>query len=152
MTSTPTLPPEWIVDADGADPDAVLAEAWRIAITASAETPENGLVLFSISYQPTSVNRDRALAFIAEDPVGRMTIEQTEVGVLLGRLPLYAPSLGIPYSAAVAPWRLASYRITMAARGVVTTFANGADPRSTFVQVELPTLERAPHVSLVVER
>lgn len=46
----------------------LFAKALEVARSYNVQTPENGIVLYSVSYQPTKENRDQALAYAARHP------------------------------------------------------------------------------------
>ena len=57
----------------------LFAKALEVARSYNVQTPENGIVLYSVSYQPTKENRDQALAYAARHP-DKMVIEHTDSG------------------------------------------------------------------------
>jgi len=115
-----------------------LSAAYRIAQTASVKTPANRVVLYSISYLPTRENKDRALVFIKEHP-GFYTLDNTPCGKELIALGLETGN-ATPPEEILKIWALASERFINIASGNITAFVDNADPRSTFVSIELPAI------------
>lgn len=113
-----------------------LEEAYIIAETEDVSTPPNSVVLYSISYLPTRKNKDAAMAYLDEHKEC-YTLDDTPCGKKLIALGLETGS-GCPDSEILKVWALASKRFIAAASGNVLAFVTGADPRSTFVSVELP--------------
>lgn len=101
----------------------------------SAETPKNGLVLYSVSYLKTQENKQKALSFVKNNP-GKMLLEHTECGKRLLELGLDTIP-DTPYD------RLQQYEIwgeflrkgIAAASGNVTAFVDSADACGKFLDV-----------------
>lgn len=115
-----------------------LSLAWQIAQTADVSTPENSVVLYSISYQPSDINKRLAKDYLAKNPQ-KMTLDDTECGRKLMDLGLETKNEN-PDAELLKIWALASERFIKAAKGNVTAFVDNADKRSTFVSVELPLI------------
>lgn len=62
-------------------------QAMTVAETFDVSSPENSVVLYSISYLPTTHNRDLAFDCVRSNP-GKMMIEHTACGAELVRLGL----------------------------------------------------------------
>lgn len=115
-----------------------LEQAWQIAKTADVATPENSVVLYSISYLPTDENKQKAFAYIAKHSPSYM-LDDTPCGKLLLELGLETERSN-PDKVLMQIWAEASRRFILAASGNVTAFVQNADKRSTFVAVELPLI------------
>lgn len=115
-----------------------LAEAWKIAESADVATPQNSVVLYSVSYQPTDKNKRLALQYIAEHPNAYL-LDDTECGKKLMQMGLETSNEN-PDKELLQIWALASKRFILAASGNVIAFVENADKRSTFVSVELPLI------------
>ena len=112
--------------------------AWKIAEEADVSTPENSVVLYSISYQPSDINKRLAMDYLRDNP-DKMTLDNTECGKKLIALGLETDNEN-PDSQLLKIWALASARFIDAVKGDVTAFVDNADKRSTFVSVELPRI------------
>lgn len=115
-----------------------LRQAWQIAEKADVSTPENSVVLYSISYQPSDINKRLAMDYLRKHP-DKMTLDNTECGKQLIALGLETDNKN-PDSQLLKIWALASSRFIDAVKGDVTAFVDNADKRSTFVSVELPRI------------
>ena len=113
------------------------SKLFRIAVetagTEDVKSAPDTVVLYSVSYQPTTANKDAALAFMRANPQMVM-IDDTVCGRRL-------IELGFDWSVidndhdrikAAEIWRLASRRFIDCASGNVTAFVDNADPRSVF--------------------
>ncbi|MBO4284770.1 MAG: hypothetical protein J5895_00880 [Alphaproteobacteria bacterium] len=118
--------------------DEKLKIAKQIAETADVSSPENSVVLFSVSYQPTNANKRAAFEYIATHK-GCYTLGETECGKKLIELGLEV-DYDNPDKRLMDIWAEASKRFIESACGNITAFVDNADPRSTFVSVELPLL------------
>lgn len=115
-------------------------QAMTIAETFDVSSPENSVVLYSISYLPTTHNRDLAFDCVRSNP-GKMMIEHTACGAELVRLGLdSADKCNLPSEQIAAVWKAASKRFIEAASGNVCAFVEKADRRSVFRSMELPTI------------
>lgn len=121
--------------------------AVEVAGTEDVRSAPDTVVLYSVSYQPTTQNKDAALAFMRENPQTVM-IDDTVCGKRL-------IELGFDWSVidndhdrikAAEIWRLASRRFIDCASGNVTAFVDNADPRSVFRSEELPAILRNPKI------
>ena len=110
----------------------------HIAKTFSVETEENRAVLYSISYQPTTQNRDDAYEYVKTHQ-NMQTLDDTPCGKTLCDLG-YQSSMDIAPSELKKIWHLASERFIAAASGDLKAFVEGADKRSTFCSVEAPAI------------
>ena len=112
-----------------------LTQAYNIANNSDVSTPKDSVVLYSISYQSTDINKKNAIEYMRKNPHCYM-LDDTECGRKL-------ISLGLETGAQTPPeelmkiWRIASERFIMAASGNITAFVENADKRSTFLSVEL---------------
>lgn len=115
-------------------------QAMTVAETFDVSSPENSVVLYSISYLPTTHNRDLAFDCVRSNP-GKMMIEHTACGAELVRLGLdSADKCNLPSEQIAAVWKAASKRFIEAASGNVCAFVEKADRRSVFRSMELPTI------------
>lgn len=121
--------------------------ARQIAETEDVSTPENSVVLYSISYQPTDANKRAALKYIAEHS-GSYTLDDTICGQKLMAMGLETGNDNPP-AELMKIWAVASKRFIMAASGNVTAFVENADKRSTFVSVELPLILQNDKIKLI---
>mgnify|MGYP007056306878 CR=1 FL=1 len=119
----------------------------EVAGTEDVRSAPDTVVLYSVSYQPTTENKDNALAFMQANPQMVM-IDDTVCGRRL-------IELGFDWSMidndedrvkAAEIWRLASHRFIDCAVGNVTAFVNNADPRSVFRSEELPAILKNPKI------
>lgn len=113
-----------------------LVQAFAIAQTADVSTPKDSIVLYSISYQPSDINKRKAMEYLRVNP-DKKTLDDTECGKKLVALGLETGNEN-PNTEILKVWAIASARFIKAAKGNVTAFVENADKRSTFVSVELP--------------
>ena len=125
----------------------LLQQARQIAANAEVVTPPDTLLLYSISYLPSDENKRRALQYKVEQPESMM-LDDTPCGRQLMALGLETGS-GVPDVERLKIWATASERFIMAASGNVTAFVEKADPRSTFVSVELPLLLKNSRITQI---
>jgi len=116
----------------------ILTKAYQIAESADVSTPANSVVLYSISYQPSDINKRRALQFMHENE-GHYLLDNTECGKQLIALGLETGN-NVAGPEIMKVWAIASRRFILSASGNITAFVENADSRSTFVSVELPLL------------
>ncbi len=121
-------------------------QAMQAAAADDVSTPPDSLVLYSISYLPTTENKDKAFAYLQKNPEAMM-IDQTPCGKKLIALGMLEDVL--PKEQIVDVWKLASKRLIAAASGNVTAFVNKADKRSVFRQQELPGLLENDNVKTI---
>ena len=124
-----------------------LAKAYEIAQNEDVATPADSVVLYSISYLPTRENKDKAMAYLKSHPECR-TLDDTPCGKKLIALGLETGS-GCPDSEILKVWAIASARFIAAASGNVLAFVENADPRSTFVSVELPHILQNEKIKMI---
>ena len=121
--------------------------ARQIAANEDVSTPENSVVLYSISYQPTDKNKRDALQYLAEN-AGYCTLDDTVCGQKLMALGLETGNDN-PNPELLKIWATASRRFILAAAGNVTAVVENADKRSTFVSVELPLILQNDKIKLI---
>jgi len=121
--------------------------ARQIAASEDVSTPENSVVLYSISYQPSDENKRKALRFLAEH-TGFYTLDDTACGQKLMALGLETGN-NDPDPELLKIWATASQRFILAASGNITAFVDNADKRSTFVSVELPLILQNDKIKLI---
>ncbi len=119
----------------------------KIAQTWDVSSKENSVVVYSISFQPTSVNREKAFAYVQKYP-GNILIEHTECGAKLVELG-FESTKTFTKDEVQTVWSEASRRFIAAASGNVTAFVDGADPRSVFCTVELPNILQNKKITTV---
>lgn len=115
-----------------------IEQAWNIARTEDVATHADSIVLYSISYLPTDMNKRLAQQYVASHPECRM-LNDTPCGKKLIALGLETQH-DCPDEELMKIWALASSRFIQAASGEVRAFVEHADKRSIFVAVELPQL------------
>ena len=113
-------------------------EGLHMAETLPVHTEKNQAVLYSISYQPTTKNRDEAYEYV-KTHLGAQTLDDTPCGKTLCNLG-YQSTMDIAPDALKKIWHTASERFIAAASGNLKAFVNGADKRSTFCSVEVPAI------------
>ena len=123
-------------------------KAFRVAQDYDVSTPENSIVLYSISYLPTKENRDKAFSYVKSHP-NRMMIEHTDFGAKLVEMGLSSNDCGLSSDEIADIWSIASKRFIDAAKGDVVAFVNGADPRSVFRTQELPSILNNKHITTI---
>lgn len=114
-------------------------KAFRVAQDFDVSSPENSIVLYSVSFLPTKENRDKAFAYVKKHPE-RIMIEHTDCGAKLVEMGLLSSDCGLSQDEIADIWSAASKRFIDAASGDVVAFVNGADPRSVFRRQELPSI------------
>lgn len=124
-----------------------LYQARKIAEEADVSTPKDSVVLYSISYQPSDINKRMAMDYLHNNP-DKMMLDDTECGKKLIALGLETGNEN-PDAELLKIWALASERFIAAASGNVTAFVDNADKRSTFVSVELPLLLQNENVQTI---
>ncbi len=120
------------------DNDTKLSLGMNIAQNYDVSSPENSVVLFSISYQPTTENRDKAIEFVKNNPQ-KMLIEHTECGAKLVELGFEGTNT-LNCEDIKTIWAIASRRFINAAKGDITAFVDNAHPQSVFMSIELPNI------------
>ena len=123
-------------------------EALNVAGSYDVATPRNSVVLYSISYLPTTENRDKAFAYVKSHPKACM-IEDTICGKKLVELGVGYHEIGLSQEEVSHIWAVASRRFISGVTGKVTAFVDKADDRSLFRMVELPMLLENPAVTKI---
>ena len=123
-------------------------EALKVAEEYDISIPKNSAVLYSISYLPTTENRDLAFAYVKEHPLAKM-IEDTVCGKKLVELGVGYHEVGLSQNEIAHIWAVASRRFISSVKGNVTAFVKGADSRSVFRTVELPLLLKNENVTQI---
>lgn len=119
----------------------------KIAQTYDVSTKENSVVVYSISFQPTVSNREKAFAFVKENPE-KMLIEHTECGGKLVEMGFESANI-LPSEDLMTIWMEASRRFICSAMGDITAFVENAHPQSVFMSVELPNILKNPNILTV---
>lgn len=128
--------------------NSLFSDALKIAKHYDVSTPENSLVIYSVSYQPTKENRDKAFQYVADNP-GSMMIEHTPCGAKLVEIGMASSDSGLTEEEEVLVWKEASKRMIDEASGNVTAFVNNADKRSVFCSLELPAILQNPRIKTI---
>lgn len=124
-----------------------LIKGLKIARSYDVSSKENSVVLYSISFQPTQVNREKAFKYIKSNP-DKIMIEHTECGAKLVEIGFESIKT-LNQEDIMTIWGEASRRFVAAASGNVTAFVDGADPRGVFRTVELPNILQNPNIKTV---
>lgn len=124
-----------------------LIKGLQIARSYDVSSKENSVVLYSISFQPTQVNREKAFKYIKNNP-DKIMIEHTECGAKLVETGFESIKT-LNQEDIMTIWGEASRRFIAAASGNVTAFVDGADPRSVFRTVELPNILQNPNIKTI---
>ncbi len=128
--------------------DNIYQKALEVAADMSVATPDNGVVLYSISFLPTKENKEQAFAYLEQHPEAMM-IDQTECGQALIKMGLLNnhPELSSEQIAYI--WKIASKRMIEQARGDIKAFVKNADSRSVFRSTELPAILQNPNIPTI---
>ncbi len=126
----------------------LFSDALKIAKHYDVSTPENGLVVYSVSYQPTKENRDKAFKYVADNP-GSMMMEHTPCGAKLVEIGMASSDTGLSEEELTLVWKEASKRMIDEASGNVTAFVDKADQRSVFCSLELPAILNNPNIKTI---
>ena len=118
--------------------DTKLNMGINIAQSYDVSSPKDSVVLFSISCQPTTENRDKAIEFVKNNPQ-KMLIEHTECGAKLVELGFEGTNT-LNCEDIKTIWAIASRRFINAAKGDITAFVDNAHPQSIFMSIELPNI------------
>lgn len=119
----------------------------KVACGYDVSSKENSVVLYSISFQPTKQNRDKAFEYIKKNP-GKIMIDHTDCGAKLIEMGLENAS-GLSADEVMTIWGEASRRFISAAKGNVTAFVDNADKRSVFRKVELPNILKNDRIKTI---
>ena len=122
--------------------------ALSVAETFDVCLPKNSVVLYSISYLPTTKNRDDAFSYVKKNKKAHM-IEDTECGKKLVELGIGYQETGLSQEQIMHIWAVASRMFINSVSGNVTAFVDGADKRSVFRMVELPSLLQNENVKFI---
>ena len=126
--------------------DDVYNKAVNVAEKENVDSLPDSVVLYSISFLPTTENKEKAFQYMAEHP-SAMTIEKTKCGRILLELGFdfdILPKEDKPVAAQI--WGIASKRFIQAASGNITAFVKDADRRSVFRSTELPEIMKNPKI------
>ena len=124
-----------------------LIKGLQIARSYDVSSKENSLVVYSISFQPTQINWEKAFNYIKNNP-DKIMIEHTECGAKLVEMG-FENIKTLNQEDIMTIWGEASRRFIAAASGNVTAFVEGADPRSVFITVELPNILQNKNIKTV---
>ena len=123
-------------------------QALCVAETFDVNLPKNSAVLYSISYLPTTKNRDDAFDYVKKNKKAHM-IEDTECGKKLVELGIGYQETGLSQEQVMHIWGVASRRFITSICGDVVAFVDGADERSVFRVIELPLLLKNDNVNVI---
>ena len=87
-------------------------------------------------------------SFLTSDAPVPGSLESTPGGLQLEAERLFHPGSALTHAQAHEVWHMAERRFAEAARGKVTIFAGGVNPKSVFGAVQLPALRANPNVTL----
>lgn len=127
--------------------DLLYVNGMKVACGYDVSSPEDSVVLYSISYQPTKKNRDQAFEYVKKNP-GKMMIEHTDCGAKLVEMGLDSLT-PLSQDEVMAIWAEASRRFISSAKGNVTAFVDNADARSVFCKVELPNILKNQNIKTI---
>lgn len=99
----------------------IFGDLLDIAQTWDVSTPENGLVLYSISYLQTKENREKAFEFVSQNE-GKITIENTICGAKLEEEMKNGGYDILDKNEIAQIWAVASKRMIAQAKGKVIAF------------------------------
>lgn len=116
----------------------LFAKAIQIAKTYDVSSKEDSVVVYSISFQKTKINREKAFEHVKAHPE-KILIEHTECGAKLVELGCESTT-SLNQEETMMIWAEASRRFIASASGDVTAFVENADPRSVFFRIELPNI------------
>ncbi len=123
-----------------------IKKAQNIAETFDVSTDLNGAVVYSVSYLPTTKNRDDAYAFVKENKAFK-TLDDTPCGKVLCALQEKCDKA--EKQALIPVWKTASERFIAQAKGDLKAFVTGADFRSTFCTVEIPAIKKNANIKTI---
>ena len=118
-----------------------------IASHFDVSTPKDCAVLYSISYQKTTKNRDDAYNYVKTHQ-GFKTLDDTPCGKTLCDLG-YQSTNDIASEDLKEIWKIASERFIAGACGNLTAFVENADKRSTFCKVEMPAVLKNKNIKTI---
>lgn len=114
-------------------------QALEVAKSFDVSTKPDSLVLYSVRFLPTKENKEQAFAYIQEHPESSI-IEHTPCGIKMLSLGLEEGLCALSEEEIAYLWKVASKRFIEGASGNVIAFVKGADERSVFRSMELPTI------------
>lgn len=126
----------------------IFNDAMEIASTYDVSTPENGLVLYSVSFLPTKENRDKAFEYVRNHPRS-VTIENTLCGAKLVEMDLSNKDSNLSNDDIALIWATASKRMIEKAKGEIIAFVKNADPRSVFCRIELDNILKNDFITTI---
>ncbi len=129
------------------DREELFSKGLKIAQTYDVSTKENSVVVYSISFQPTTANRDKAIAFIKANPE-KMLIDHTDCGSKLIEMG-FESATTLPSEDLMMIWMEASRRFISSAKGNITAFVENAHPQSVFMRVELPNILKNSNIKTI---
>ncbi len=125
----------------------IFVKGFKIAAGYDVSSSPDSVVVYSISFQPTTANRDKAFDYVRKHP-DKLLIEHTECGAKLVELG-FESSQTLNQEKVMMVWSEASRRFIAAASGNITAFVDGADPRSVFMTVELPNILKNDKITTI---
>ena len=115
-----------------------IKEGMHIATDFDVATEKDCAVLYSISYQKTTKNRDDAYAYVKTHKPCK-TLDDTPCGKTLCEKG-YQSTNDVAREKLKQIWKIASERFIAEASGDITAFVENANPKSTFSSVEIPAI------------
>lgn len=125
----------------------LIKKARDIAETYDVSTQSDSAVVYSVSFMPTDENKQKAKAFIKENPTAKM-LDDTPCGKALIALGLDGKVNEVGKEITEI-WRIASSRYIKEASGNIHAFVEGADARSTFCTTELSEIMENPQITYI---
>ena len=123
----------------------LIKKARDIAETYDVSTQSDSAVVYSVSFMPRDENKQKAKAFIKENPTAKM-LDDTSCGKALIALGLDGKVNEVGEEITEI-WRIASSRYIKEASGNIHAFVEGADERSTFCTTELSEIMENPKIT-----
>ncbi len=126
----------------------LLFNALKIAQELDVQTNIDSLVLFSVSKQPSKMNKYKAINYVIDNP-DKTILDFTDCGLTLTNMDL---DKYLTEDEIYKVWSMASKRLIDAASGDVTAFIDNAHPASVFRMVELPAILKNPQITSINQR
>lgn len=125
-------------------------KALEIAHTADVSSMCDCVVLYSVSYQATTINKQKAFDYMQKNQLAMM-IDDTICGKQLIAMGLEWQNLqsDADRQKGALIWQIASKRFIANACGNITAFVENADKKSTFIVTELPEILNNPQIKTI---
>lgn len=125
-----------------------LYNAIKVAQESDVNTEIDSLVLFSVSKQPSKMNKYKAINFILDNP-DKTILDYTDCGIILTNMDL---EKYLSEEEVYKVWSMASKRLIDAASGDITAFIDNSHPASVFRMIELPAILKNPKITSINNR